>query len=230
MTTQPTAELTTDPTGLTLHVEHTAPLLDLPVLDIWQVQIRAEGLPVGSVRAVRGLYGDGTQDREEMWGEGCSVMGGIPSIDLAAAAEQDLFPEEDTQLAELRSRFAARGGICALVAEQMLTDEAVGLREWGSRNVLVFDQFSLSAPWNDPVTAACVISSVADQAASGDFLLVFPARTVTGGGDTALLEAGGSMLWAEPWYTDDLYYLDTKFDQGEGAAEAWELLHSRVRR
>ncbi|MFI5689878.1 hypothetical protein [Streptomyces sp. NPDC051636] len=161
---------------------------------------------------------------------GCSIIDGIPSIDLAAAAEQDLFPEEDKQLADLRSRLSAWGGICALVAEQMLTDEAVGLREWGSRNVLVFDQFSLSAPWNDPATAACVISAVADQAASGDFLLVFPARTVTGGGDTALVEAGGSLLWAEPWYTDDLYYLDTKFDYGEGAAEAWELLHSRVRR
>ena len=69
-----------------------------------------------------------------------------------------------------------------------------------------------------------------DRAASGDFLLVFPAGTVTGGGDTALLEAAGRLLWAEPWYTDDLYYLDTKFDHGEGVAEAWELLHSRVRR
>ncbi|MEW2493764.1 hypothetical protein AB0942_09475 [Streptomyces nodosus] len=230
MTTQPTAKAATDPTGLTLRVEHTAPLLDLPVLDIWQVQIQAEGNPVGSLRAVRGLYRGGLQEEADTWNEGCSVMEGVPSIDLAAAAEQDLFPEEDEQLADLRSRFSARGGFCALVAEQILSDEAVGLREWGSRNVLVFDQFSLSAPWNDPATAACVISSVADRAATGDFLLVFPAGTAMGIGDAALLEAGGRLLWAEPWDTDDLYCLDTKFDHGEGVAEAWELLHSRVRR
>ncbi|MGW2652201.1 hypothetical protein ACWC1D_00845 [Streptomyces sp. NPDC001478] len=230
MTTQPTAETTTDPTGLTLRVEHTAPLLDLPVLDIWQVQIQAEGNPVGSLRAIRGLYGGDPRDGAYAWDEGCSVMDGVPSIDMAAAAERDLFAEQDEQLADLRSRFFARGGFCALVAEQILTDEAVGLREWASRNVLVFDQFSLSAPWNDPATAACVISSVADRAASGDFLLVFPAGTVTGIGDAALLEAGGRLLWAEPWDTDDLCCLDTKFDHGEGVAEAWELLHSRVRR
>ncbi|MGW2425186.1 hypothetical protein ACWC0C_39105 [Streptomyces sp. NPDC001709] len=228
MTIQPTASITTDPTGLTLRVEYTASLLDLPVLDIWQVQIQAEGNPVGSLRAVRGLYGGGPQEAET-WNEGCSVMDGVLSVDMAAAAEQDLVPEEDEQLADLRSRLSARGGICAVVAEQLLSDEAVGLREWGSRNVLVFDQFSLSAPWNDPVTAACVISSVVGQAAAGDFLLVFPAGTVTGGGDTALLEAGGRLLWAEQ-YTDDLYCLDTKFDHGEGTAEAWELLLSRVRR
>ncbi|MFF5018981.1 hypothetical protein [Streptomyces sp. NPDC001165] len=229
MTPQPTAAITTDPTRLTLRVEHTAPLLDLPVLDIWQVQIQAEGNPVGSLRAVRALYGGGPQNGAYTWNEGCSVMDGVPSLDLAAAAEQDLFPEEDKQLADLRSRLSAWGGFCAVVAEQLLSDEAVGLREWGSRNVLVFDQFSLSAPWNDPVTTACVISSVVGQAAAGDFLLVFPAGTVTGGGDTALLEAGGRLLWAEQ-YTDHLYCLDTKFDQGEGTAEAWELMLSRVRR
>ena len=229
MTTQPTAAITTDPTGLTLRVEHTAPLLDLHVLDIWQVQIQADGNPVGSLRAVRGLYRGSPQEGTDTWNEMCSVMDGVPSVDLAAAAEQDFFPEEDKQLADLRSQLSARGGFCAVVAEQLLSDEAVGLREWGSRNVLVFDQFSLSAPWNDPATAACVISSVAGWAAAGDFLLAFPAGTVTGGGDTALLEAAGRLLWAES-YTDDLCCLDTKFDHGEGDAEAWELLRSRVRR
>lgn len=79
------------------------------------------------------------------------------------------------------------------------------------------------------MTTACVISSVAGRAATGDFLLVFPAATATGAGNTALLEAAGHLLWAEQ-YTDDLYCLDTKFDHGEGVAEGWELLLSRVRR
>lgn len=229
MTIQPTAVIASDPSGLTLRVEHTAPLLDLPVLDIWQVQIQAQGNLVGSLRAVRGLYGDdGLHDRTDTQNEMCSVMDGLPSVNLAAAAELDFWPEEDKQLADLRSRLSARGGFCAVVAEQLLSDEAVGLREWGSRNVVIFDQLSLAAPWNDPVTTACVISSVAGRAATGDFLLVFPAGTATAEGDTALLEAAGRLLWAEQ-YTDDLYCLDTKFDHGEGVAEAWELLLSRVR-
>ncbi|MFB6984646.1 hypothetical protein ACNPQN_39135 [Streptomyces sp. NPDC056297] len=227
MTNQPADATTTDPTSLSLRVEHTAPLVDLPGLDLWQVQIQADGNPVGSLRAVRGLYGGARQDGTDPWNETCSVMEGVPSIDLAAAAEQDLFPEEDKELAHLRSRLSAWGGSCAVVAEQLLSDDAVGLREWGSRNVLVFDQFSLSVPWNEPVTAACVISAVADQAAGGDFLLVFPAGTATETSDTALLGKAGRLLWAEQ-YTDDLYCLDTKFDPGEGTAEAWELLLARV--
>ncbi|MFI1855546.1 hypothetical protein [Streptomyces sp. NPDC020480] len=229
MAAQPPAATTPDPSGLRLRVEYTASLVDSPVLDTWQVQIQAGGDPVGSLRAVRGLYGDGPQIGTDTWNEGCSVMDGVPSVDLAAAAEQDFTFEGDEQLAEFRSRFSARGGLCAVVAEQLLSDVAVGLREWGSRHVLVFDQLSLSAPWHDPVTAACVISSVASRAAAGDFLLVFPARTATAETDTALLEAAGSLLWAEQ-HTDDLYCLDTRFDQGEGVAQAWESLLSRVRR
>lgn len=229
MTNQPADASSPDPTRLTLRVEHTAPLVDVPGLDLWQVQIQADGEPVGSLRAVRGLYEGARQDETDEWGEACSVMEGMPSIDLAAAAEQDWFPEEDEQLAKLRSRLSAWGGSCAVVAEQLLSDEAVGLREWGSRNVLVFDQFSLSAPWNDPVTVACVISSVAGRAAGGDFLLVFPAGTTTGGTDAALLEEAGRLLWAEQ-YSDDLYCLDLKFDHGEGLAEAWEQLLARVAR
>ncbi|MFD4243609.1 hypothetical protein ACFWP3_18730 [Streptomyces sp. NPDC058525] len=227
MTNQPADGTSTDPTRLTLRVEHTAPLVDGSGLDLWQVQIQADGDPVGSLRAVRGLYGGARQDETDEWGETCSVMEGVPSIDLAAAAEQDWFPEQDEHLAELRSRLSAWGGSCAVVAEQLLSDEAVGLREFGSRSVLVFDQLSLSAPWNDPVTAACVISSVTGRAASGDFLLVFPAGTATRGADAALLEEAGRLLWAEQ-YSDDLYCLDLKFDHGEGLAEAWELLLARV--
>ncbi|MFD3761981.1 hypothetical protein [Streptomyces sp. NPDC058622] len=230
MTNQPADATSTDPTRLTLRVEHTAPLVDVPGLDLWQVQIQADGDPVGSLRAVRGLYAGARPDEtDDEWGETCSVIEGMPSIDLAAAAEQDWFPEEDKQLAELRSRLSAWGGSCAVVAEQLLSDDAVGLREFGSLNVLVFDQFSLSAPWNDPVTAACVISAVADRAAGGDFLLVFPAGTATGGADAALLEEAGRLLWAEQ-HSDDLYCLDLKFDHGEGLAETWELLLARVPR
>ncbi|MFB7836123.1 hypothetical protein [Streptomyces sp. NPDC056056] len=228
MTDQPADATSTDPTRLTLRVEHTAPLIDVPGLDLWLVQIQADGEPVGSLRAVRGLYAGTRQDESDYeWGEPCSVMEGMPSIDLAAASEQDWLPEEDKQLAELRSRLSAWGGHCAVVAEQLLSDEAVGLREFGSLNVLVFDQFSLSAPWNDPVTAACAISAVAGRAAGGDFLLVFPAGTGTGGPDAALLEEAGRLLWAEQ-YSDDLYCLDLKFDHGEGLAEAWEQLLARV--
>lgn len=226
MTAQPAFPPNGDPRALRLRVEYTASLVDSPTLDIWQVQIQAGENSVGSLRAVRGLYG-GPQEGRDTWNEGCSLMEGIPSVDLAAAAEQDFLVEGDEHLADLRSRFSAQGGICALVADQLLSDVAVGLREWGSRHVLVFDQLSLSAPWNDPATAACVISSVASRAAAGDFLLVFPARTTAAEGDTALLEAAGSLLWAEQ-HTDDLYCLDTRFDQQEGAADAWESLLSRV--
>ncbi|MFH0245870.1 hypothetical protein ACGRHY_26435 [Streptomyces sp. HK10] len=155
-------------------------------------------------------------------------MDGTPDAHWVATDGQEILFEGNEHLADLRSRFSAQGGLCAVVADQLLSDQEVGLREWGSRHVLVFDQLTLSAPWNDPATAACVISSVASRAAPGDFLLVFPARAAPAETDTALLEAAGCVLWAEQ-YTDDLYCLDTKFDQGEGVADAWESLLSRVR-
>ncbi|MEU3657732.1 hypothetical protein AB0E67_34245 [Streptomyces sp. NPDC032161] len=215
-----------DPSALRLHVEYTAALVDSPALDIWQVRIQAGETPVGSLRAVRGLYG-GPPEGTDTWNEGCSLMDGTPDAHWVATDGQEILFEGNEHLADLRSRFSAQGGLCAVVADQLLSDQEVGLREWGSRHVLVFDQLTLSAPWNDPATAACVISSAASRAAPGDFL-VFPARTAPAETDTALLEAAGCVLWAEQ-YTDDLYCLDTKFDQGEGVADAWESLLSRVR-
>ncbi|MFD8609558.1 hypothetical protein [Streptomyces sp. NPDC059631] len=44
MAAQPTAEMTTDHTGLTLRVEHAAPLLGLAPLNIGQVEIHAQCL------------------------------------------------------------------------------------------------------------------------------------------------------------------------------------------
>ncbi|WP_435059662.1 hypothetical protein [Streptomyces sp. bgisy060] len=227
MAAQPALPPNGDPSALRLHVEYTASLVDSPALDIWQVRIQAGEASVGSLRAVRGLYG-GPPEGTDMRNEGCSLMDGMPDVHWVAADGQEILFEGNEHLADLRSRFSAQGGLCAVVADQLLSDQEVGLREWGSRHVLVFDQLTLSAPWNDPAIAACAISSVASRAALGDFLLVFPARTAPAETDTALLEAAGCVLWAEQ-YTDDLYCLDTKFDQGEGVADAWESLLSRVR-
>ncbi|MEU5036061.1 hypothetical protein AB0G48_18165 [Streptomyces rubiginosohelvolus] len=223
MTVQPTPPLAGDPSVLRLRVEYTAALLNSTELDTWQVQIQAGDTCVGSLRAVRGLYG-GPPERTDTWDE-CYL---IPGVRRVASDEQEVSFEADEHLAGLRARFAARGGLCAMVAEQLLGPAEVGLREWGSRHVLVFEQLTLSAPFNDRATAACVISSVARRAADGDFLLVFPARTAGTDTGTALLESAGRMLWAEQ-HSEDLYCLDTKFDQGEGHADAWESLLSRVR-
>lgn len=95
--------------------------------------------------------------------------------------------------------------------------------------MLVFDQLSLCAPWDDPVVAAGVVAAVVDQAATRDCLVVFPTGAAAEEADLALLEAAGSLLWAEP-FSDDTQCFDTKFDDhGEGVAEVEELLMSRVR-
>ncbi|QDN54162.1 hypothetical protein [Streptomyces sp. S1D4-20] len=218
MTIQPAAAVVGDPATLTLQFQHTAQLVDPSWLEIWQVQICADGKPVGSLRAVNGLYGSGgLQARREIRGPSCPEAWEFDD-------QEDLFsPEGDAQLDRLRSRLSSQGGLCAVVAQQILSDVEVGLREWGSLNVFVFDQLSLSAPFNVPPIAAAVAASVSDLVAADDSLLVFPTGTVTEGGDTALLEAAGRLLWAEQ-FSDDLCFLDTKFDQREGVAEVRELL------
>jgi len=229
MTLQPAAVVAGDPSSLTLHFQHTAQFLDVSALEIWEVQISADGKPVGSLRAIRGLHcsGGGAEAGTDAQKDLCSEAGEVNDLEESWPLDE----AQEAQLDNLRSQLSAQGGFCALVAEQLLSDDAVGLRDWGSLNVLVFDQLSLSAPWDDPLIAAAVAASVVDWAAAGAFLVIFPAGTAAEGADAALLEAAGRLLWAEPpVLSDDLCFLDTKFDQGEGVAEVRELLLSRVRR
>ncbi|MEW2490817.1 hypothetical protein [Streptomyces sp. NPDC048411] len=218
MTTQ-AAAVVADPAGLTLDFQHTTPLLGLSATEIWQVQIRADGAPVGRLRAVLTPYRGGGSPQTLTDSEYSHCTGG----ELIYEDAEDWFPDVK-QLDSLRSRLSAQGGFCAQVAEQLLSESAVGLRDFGSLNVLVFDQLSLSAPWDDPTVAAGVVAFVVDQVAVADLLVVFPA-----GAAADLLAAAGSLLWAEQ-FSDDTQCLDTKFDHGEGVAEVRELLLSRVRR
>ncbi|MFF1498216.1 hypothetical protein [Streptomyces sp. NPDC058304] len=66
MTTQPAAEVAPEPASLTLDLQHSIPLLGLSTTEIWQVQIRAGGSPVGSLRAVLNLCHDGSIPQSRM--------------------------------------------------------------------------------------------------------------------------------------------------------------------
>ncbi|MCX4538972.1 hypothetical protein OHA79_44785 (plasmid) [Streptomyces sp. NBC_00841] len=222
MTTQPAT--VADPAGLTLDFQHTTPLLGLSATEIWQVQIRADGAPVGSLRAVLTPYRGGGSPQPGTDSEYSHCTRG----ELIYEDVEEWFPDVK-QLDSLRSRLSAQGGFCAQVAEQLLSEGAVGLREFGSLNVLVFDHLSLSAPWDDPTVAAGVVALVVDQVAVADLLVVFPAGAAAEEAGADLLAAAGSLLWAEQ-FSDDTQCLDTKFDHGEGVAEVRELLLSRVRR
>ncbi|MFI5867096.1 hypothetical protein [Streptomyces sp. NPDC051546] len=226
MTSQPTAASAADPRELTLDIQHTIPLLGPSTTEIWQVQLHAGGTPVGSLRAVLNVHranGRAQSPYSHCFGDDLDE-----ADDFLDTDEADGFPLlAEEQLNVLRSRLSAHGGFYALAADQLLGEDALGLREFGSLSMLVFDQLTLTAPWDDPTIAAAVIASVIDEAAVTDCLVVLPAGAAAEQPGAGLLAAAGPSLWAEQ-LSDDTQSLDTKFDEGEGIAEVRETLHARI--
>src|SRR3954469_20937243 len=112
------------------------PLLGPSTTEAWQVQIHSAGTPVGSLRAVLNIH---QADRPESAYSHC--FGG----DLVyEEADEFLLPDEE-ELDDLRLRLSAHGGFYALAADQLLDNAALGVREFGSLSMLVFDQLSLTA-------------------------------------------------------------------------------------